>query len=68
MRMEIFNKSELVYNKTIPYLKSFGGVNKGEELIYLNSLENLSIAVNQGSFAKRHKISVGPGWRIEVTS
>lgn len=64
--VKIFNKNELVYNKTIPYLKSFGGVPKGGELLYLNSLENLSIAVNQGSFAKRYSIKTGPDWRVEI--
>lgn len=65
-RVKIFHKKRKVYDKEIPYLKSFGKVEKGQELIYLNSLENLSIAVNQGNFAKRYQISVGPDWRVKI--
>ena len=65
-RVTIFHKKKKVYDKEIPYLKSFGKVANGEELLYLNSLENLSIAVNQGNFAKRHHISVGPEWQVKI--
>ena len=51
--LKIFHHSKLVFNKKVPYLKSFGAAKKGEEIIYINSLENLAIGINQGSFAKR---------------
>jgi S-adenosylmethionine hydrolase len=32
----------------------------------VNSLLNLSIAINQGNFAKVHKVQSGANWRLEV--
>jgi S-adenosylmethionine hydrolase len=34
--------------------------------VYVNSLLNIAIALNQRSFAALHKIQSGPGWSIEI--
>lgn len=57
----------LIHEDKLPYRASFGVVSVGEPLIYLNSLLNLSLALNQGSFAAKHGISSGAAWRIEVS-
>ncbi len=64
--VKIFHKAKKVFDQELPYLKSFGSVKKGEAMIYLNSLENLSVGINQESFAKRYHISTGPDWVIEI--
>jgi S-adenosylmethionine hydrolase len=33
---------------------------------YLNSLLNFSIAINQGNFAKVHKVQSGADWHLEL--
>jgi S-adenosylmethionine hydrolase len=56
----------LKYSETLPYLHTFGEVNKGDALIYTNSLMNLSLAINQGNFATTHHVAYGPEWKITI--
>jgi S-adenosylmethionine hydrolase len=35
--------------------------------VYVNSLLNLAVALNQGSYAATHKIDSGPDWSIELS-
>ncbi|MEH6590993.1 MAG: S-adenosyl-l-methionine hydroxide adenosyltransferase family protein [Halioglobus sp.] len=50
----------------LPYLASFGAVPEGEPLVYVNSLLNLSLALNQDSFAAKHAIASGAAWTIQI--
>lgn len=50
----------------VPFVASFGFVKVGEPVAYLNSLLELAIALNQGSYAERHSVGAGPGWTITV--
>lgn len=54
----------IVYGYPLTICKAFTDVPKGEALIYINSLLNLAIAVNQGSFASTYSIGTGEGWKI----
>ena len=40
------------YDGTMPYTETFGAVAKGKPLLYLNSLLQVSFALNMGSFFK----------------
>jgi S-adenosylmethionine hydrolase len=57
---------ELIWQGTVPYMKSFGDVPVGDNLLFINSSGNTSIAINQGSFAATHDIGYGPEWTIEM--
>ena len=48
------------------YHNTFSGVAVGEPLLYLNSLGNVALALNQGNFAEHFKVASGPDWRIEL--
>lgn len=50
----------------MPYVASFGNVPDGKPLLYINSLLEVAIALNQGDFAKTHKIGSGPEWSVEI--
>ncbi len=50
----------------VPYVESFGSVAMGQPLLYVNSLLNVSLALNQGSFAQRYSIGSGALWKIEL--
>jgi S-adenosylmethionine hydrolase len=63
----IRNGDEEVYQGTLPYHPTFGYVEVGEPLLYLNSLNNVSLAINQGDFADKHNIRSGASWSIEIT-
>ena len=57
---------QTVYRNIIQYAKSFADVYVGEALAYVNSLDCLAIAINQGSFARAYNIGTGNAWRITV--
>ena len=62
----IYNKNKKVYEGNAPYAETFGEVGKGKSLAYVNSLMQLSFALNQGNFASVYHISSGSDWSIEV--
>ncbi len=64
--VSIYNEKKLVYQESVPYVNSFGDVAKSAPLLYLNSLLNLSIALNWDNFAAQHKVSSGPTWSITI--
>jgi hypothetical protein len=65
--VRIRNGDEEIYDGRIPYHPTFGYVEVGEPLLYLNSLNNVSLAINQGSFADKHNVQSGASWNIEIT-
>lgn len=64
MEVSIFNNSQLIYQNSIIYGRSFADVMIGGALIYVNSLYRMGIAINQGSFAKAYNIGVGQQWTV----
>jgi hypothetical protein len=67
LRVSIRNGDEHVYEGTVTYHPTFGSVEVGEPLLYLNSLNDVSLAINQGDFAEEHGIGSGASWNIEIT-
>lgn len=65
--VEISHDDQLVLRHELPYQGTFGEVGLGETLLYLNSLNKVSLAINQGNFSKTHGIGAGPGWDIQIT-
>jgi S-adenosylmethionine hydrolase len=63
----ISKAGKVVFTKKISFQRSFAGVARGEPLMYVNSLENLALALNQANFAKHFNVSSGGEWRIEIT-
>ncbi len=66
LHVEIFYNQDKVYSGDMPYCQTFGAVDKGQPLAYLNSLLQLSFALNQGDFAKTYSVMSGSDWRVEV--
>ena len=56
----------VVYRQKIPYAQTFGALPKGQPLVYINSLLNVALAINQGSFADSFHIGSGPDWNITI--
>lgn len=67
LRVRIYHDRTLIDESTAPYRRTFGEVPVGKPLVYINSLLNVAVALNQGSYAAAHKISSGPDWHIEVS-
>jgi hypothetical protein len=66
LSIQIFHKGAKIWEGQAPYCETFGAVAKGKPLVYLNSLMQLSIALNMGSFAETFHISSGSDWSIIV--
>jgi len=63
----IIYKNKIKKHESImPYMATFGGVAKGKPLLYLNSLLQVSFALNMGSFSAVHKVLSGNEWGVEV--
>ena len=65
-RVLISKSGTLVYEGTMPYARTFGDVPQGQPLLYLNSLMNVSFALNQGDFAKTRHVASGAEWSVRV--
>ena len=50
----------------MPYVASFGDVPEGQPMVYLNSLLNVSVALNMDNFAQKHQVASVANWNIDV--
>ncbi len=64
VEVTISTNTRTVYRNVMVYEKSFASVNVGEPLLYINSLDCVAIAINQGNFAKAYNIGTGINWHI----
>ena len=62
----IENDTRCLYRNIILFAKSFADVYMGEALAYVNSLDCMAVAINQGSFARAYNIGTGNSWRIRI--
>lgn len=65
-RVTIRHGTETVFSDVMPYAHTFGDVAVGAPLLYLNSLMNVSFALNQGNFAQKHAIASGADWSVRI--
>lgn len=66
-RVTISDGGRTVFDGEMPYVKTFGDVPEGAPLLYLNSMMNVSFALNQGSFVAQHKVAHGAKWSVRVS-
>jgi S-adenosylmethionine hydrolase len=67
LHVRIYHNGKLIQDTRAPYQRTFGEVPIGKPLVYINSLLNLAVALNQRSYAALHKIESGPEWWIEIS-
>lgn len=67
IRVQIFQNDRALYDKSVVLVNTFGEAPVGDDVAYINSLLNVSIAVNQGNFSEKYKVFSGPDWRIVVS-
>jgi S-adenosylmethionine hydrolase len=65
--VSISHKGKIIYRGKMPYTETFGAVKKGKPLAYLNSLLQLSFALNQDNFAKINRVASGSDWTVRVS-
>jgi S-adenosylmethionine hydrolase len=66
VHVKILHRDRVVADESIPYQRTFGEVALGKPLVYINSLLNVAVALNQSSYAAAHKIESGPDWFVEI--
>ena len=66
VEITIENSTRTLYKNILVYAKSFADVYVGEPLVYVNSLDNMAVAINQGSFARAYNIGTGTSWKITM--
>lgn len=62
--LQIYNAKKPVYSSQLKFVKTFGQVKAKAPLIYINSIGNLAISLNQDNFAKKYNIK--PGYTIKL--
>ena len=65
--VQIFNNNKCVFEADILYGHSFADVKIGAPVIYMNSVNHMAVAINQGNFADAYRIGVGNNWQIRFT-
>jgi S-adenosylmethionine hydrolase len=67
LNVEIFNEGKRVVSERIPFVNSFGDVPEGKPLMFYNSLDSLSFAINMGSFASKYNLGYGGEWSVRIS-
>jgi S-adenosylmethionine hydrolase len=68
LRVRVFHNDQLVDESFATYRRTFAEVPVGQPLVYINSLLNVAVALNQRSYAAAHNIeSGGVDWFIEIS-
>ena len=63
--VEITKGKKTVFKEQIPFVNTFGQVEVGKPVIYINDLLNAALAINQGDFAATNNIRSGTDWNIQ---
>ncbi len=63
----IYHNKVKVYQANMPYSATFGAVEKGKPLLYLNSLMQVSFALNQENFSTINHVYSGNEWTVEIS-
>lgn len=66
LEVTIENNEQQVYKNIMTYGRTFADSRLGEPLLFVNSVDKLGVAINQGSFAKAYHIGTGLNWKIIV--
>jgi len=66
VRIKILRLDQEVLSLDVPFVATFGDVEIGKSLLYLNSLDSVSLAINQKNFAREHGVGSGPEWSIQI--
>lgn len=66
LEITISNNYSIVYQNEIRLGESFAKSRVGDPILFINSLDKLGVAINQGSFANAYHIMSGDNWHVTV--
>ena len=64
--VKITDNGQELFKQKVKFVNSFGGVEIGAPLIYINGILNLAIGINQGDIAMQYEIKPGPDVLFEI--
>ncbi|MBG0808230.1 S-adenosyl-l-methionine hydroxide adenosyltransferase family protein [Methylosinus sp. H3A] len=67
LRVRIHHGDRLVVDLVAPYQRTFGDVQPGTPLVYVDSLFDMAVALNLANFAERYGVGFGPDWTIDFS-
>lgn len=62
----IYNGKRRIYRNRVVYGHTFADVEMGDAICYINSMDHVAIAINQGNFAKAYNVGTKDPWYIEL--
>jgi len=65
--VSIYHNNIKKYDGKMPYAVTFGSVAKNKPLLYLNSLMQVSFALNMGNFSEVYHIYSGNDWTVKIS-
>ncbi|MVM38852.1 DNA-directed RNA polymerase subunit delta [Spirosoma sp. HMF3257] len=66
LHVQISQHGKSLYDKPVRWVNTFGEAAIGDDVAYINSLMDFSVAVNQGNFSEKYKVFSGSDWTIVV--
>ncbi|HEX5154492.1 MAG TPA: S-adenosyl-l-methionine hydroxide adenosyltransferase family protein [Parafilimonas sp.] len=66
LHVSIYHNRLKIYEGAMPYATTFSAVAAGKPLCYLNSLLNVSFALNEANFSEQYKVYSGAEWSVEI--
>lgn len=66
VKVTVWQNDKLIFEGAMPFANTFGEVPEGQPMSYLNSLMNLSFALNMGDFSSKYGVKSGPEWKVKV--
>src|SRR5678815_5768024 len=67
VKVLIYHNNVKKYEGKMPYVETFGSVARNKPLLYLNSLLQVSFALNMGNFSEAHHIYSGNDWTVVIS-
>ncbi|WFA07799.1 S-adenosyl-l-methionine hydroxide adenosyltransferase family protein [Tissierella sp. Yu-01] len=67
LTVRITHEDQIVYEKKIPYVNTFGDVEEGKDLIYMNSELKAAFAINMGNFSEEYGVYSGFEWVLSIS-
>ncbi|MGQ3887583.1 SAM hydrolase/SAM-dependent halogenase family protein [Legionella sp. CNM-1927-20] len=65
-KVTIWHQQQKKYESELSFENTFSAVEDKQELLYLNSLMDIAIGINQGNFAKKYQLGTGPDWQVII--
>jgi S-adenosylmethionine hydrolase len=64
--VSIYRDRTRIYHSFILYGSTFADAEIGEPLLYVNSMDHIGVAINQGNFSKAYNVGTRDPWRITI--